>query len=122
MKKTLLTISVIVSNCFFAFAVVSGVVFTPVESIINKSRDLLDKVLPLLIGIGMIGFFWYMVVFVWLSVDNPTERQKAKVGMAWALGAMFLMVGIWGIIAFISSTLGTGLGGEMQPFKLPGEK
>jgi ABC-type anion transport system duplicated permease subunit len=122
MKKTLLTISLIVSNCFFAFAAVGGVVFTPFERIINSSRNLLDKVLPLLIGIGLIGFFWYMVVFVWLSVDNPTERQKAKVGMAWALGAMFLMICVWGIIAFISSTLGTELGGEMKPFKLPGER
>lgn len=126
MKKTLLTISTIVSSCFFVTAQLSpsgsvgGVTFSPLTTLIGKIQEILDRLVPFLISLAVVGLFWFMLKFVWKGADNPDERKKAKEGVMWSLFAIFLMVGIWGIMKFISYTLGIGLGGEIQEFKIPG--
>lgn len=94
--------------------------FTPLERIINLVQTLLDRAVPLLISLAILGFFCLLLMFIWKGPENPDIRQKTKQGMMWSLLAIFMMVAIWGIISFISSTLGIGLGGEMQEFRLPG--
>jgi apolipoprotein N-acyltransferase len=125
MKKTLLTITTIVSSCFFVLAqssltTTSAVTFSPVVSLITQIQRVLDRVLPLLVSLSVIGFFWFMLRFVWVGVDNPEERKKARTGVMWSLLTIFVMVSLWGIITFIASTLGVGVGGEMLEFRLPG--
>lgn len=126
MKKTALTIVSIVSACFFAYAQAtpssgaSPVTFTPLVNLINSFQILLDRAVPLLVSLAVLGLFWFLIIFIWKGPENPEVRQKAKQGIIWALFAIFMMVAIWGIISFISSTLGIGLGGQMQEFKLPG--
>jgi hypothetical protein len=61
-----------------------------------------------------------MLQFIWKGADNPEERKKAQVGIMWSLGAIFLMVAVWGIMVLISRTIGIQLGGDMQEFKIPG--
>lgn len=122
MKKTVLTISSIVSTCFFVFAQTGGAFFTPATSLIGAADRVISSLLPLLVGVGLAGFFWFMVVFIWKAADNPTEREKAKKGMAWSIGAIFVMVSVWGIIIFFSNMFGIGLGGEMPGFVLPGSQ
>jgi hypothetical protein len=124
MKKTLLTLSTIVSSCFFVSAQVSistgAPLFNTIVRLVGVIQKILDRAVPLLLSLAVLGLFWFMLLFVWKGADNPDERTKAKVGVAWSLGAIFMMVAIWGIIAFIATTLGVSLGGEMENFRIPG--
>lgn len=121
MKKTLLTISLIVNSGFFVFAQASAVTFSPITNLIKEFQKVLDRLVPLMVSLAVIGLFWFLVKFIWKDVDNPEERKKARVGMAWSIGAIFIMIALWGIIAFIASTVGVSTGGTMQGFKVPGE-
>ncbi len=124
MKKTLLTISLIVSSCFFVSSQVSppagSVTFTPITGFIAMLQQLLDRAVPLLISLAVLGLFWFLLQFIWKGANNPEERKKAREGAMWSIFAIFLMVGVWGIITLISVTLRIQLGGEMQDFKIPG--
>lgn len=121
MKKTLLTVSLIVSSCFFVSAESpADVTFTPVMRIFAMIQDIMDRLVPILISVAVLGLFWFMLLFVWKGANNPDERKKARDGVMWSLLAIFLMVAVWGILALISTTLGIDMGGEMQEFKLPG--
>ena len=129
MKKTLLALIMTASSCFFSYAQIqSQPLATAVTSgsgaftkFILLLQSILNKLVPLSIGFAFVGFLWFLVVFIWKSVDNPTERQKAKEGIMWSIVALFVMMAVWGIVIWIANLLGTGVGGSMPPFKLPGE-
>jgi hypothetical protein len=62
-----------------------------------------------LIGIALsfalIYFMWGVVQYV-LSADSAEERKKSKQVMLWGVFALFIVVSMWGIIAFARKTLG----------------
>lgn len=95
--------------------------FSKFTSLIAAVQNILNVATPLIIGIALLGFFWFLIIFMWKSVDNPEERKKAISGMSWSIIALFCMVAVWGIIQFLSNLLGIGIGGNPEPFKLPGE-
>jgi membrane protease YdiL (CAAX protease family) len=106
---------------FFVFAQAPLVTFSPITNLINEFQKILERLVPFLISLAVVGFFWFMMKFIWVDVDKPEARQKARVGMAWSIGAIFIMIALWGIITFIASTVGISTGGTMQGFKVPGE-
>lgn len=129
MKKTPLAIISTASGCFFSYAQIQS---SPITSAVTSGsgafanfilalQNILNKLVPLTIGFAFIGFLWFLVVFIWKSADNPTERQKAKEGIIWSIVGLFVMMAVWGIVAWIANLLGTGVGGSMPAFKLPGE-
>lgn len=120
MKKTLLTIFTIVGGFFSVYAA-SPVNFSPIVSFIEVLQKILDRFVPLLISLAILGFFWFILLFVWKGSESAEYRAKAKVGAAWSLGSIFVMIAIWGIIELIAYTLGITLGGDMGTFKLPGQ-
>lgn len=131
MKKTLLALMTSASSCFLLYAQIqtqSSSITSVVTSgsgaftrFIMVLQSILNKLVPLSIGFAFVGFLWFLVVFIWKSVDNPTERQKAKEGIMWSIIALFVMMSVWGIVAWLANLLGTGVGGSIPPFKLPGE-
>ena len=113
MKKTLLTISTIVSSCFFVTAQNPPVVtFTPFTDFITKLQDILDRSVPLLISLAVLGLFWFLLQFVWKGSSDPKAREGSIKGMGYSLLAIFVMVAVWGIIAFIANLTGIGVGGD----------
>lgn len=127
MKKTSLIISTIVSGCFFVTAQItqtSGstvINYTPFTSLIALIQSVFNRLVPLIIGIAVLGFFWFIIQFIWMAKDNPEAQNKAKQGIMWSLIALFCIVCVWGIIQMVAGILGVGLGGSAAPFKLPGE-
>jgi quinol-cytochrome oxidoreductase complex cytochrome b subunit len=136
MKKTLLALITTASSCFLSYAQITQPqtqVQTPtiastltsgsgaLTRYILSLQVILNKLVPLSIGFAFVGFLFFLVKFIWKSVDNPTERQKAKEGIFWSIVALFVMMSVWGIVAWLANLLGTGVGGSMPPFKLPGE-
>ncbi len=129
MKKLPLYISIGMSGIFSCYAqgigqftpVTTTVTFSPFTSLIALLQKILGVLTPLIIGIALLGFFWFLIIFIWKSVDNPEERKKAISGMTWSIIALFCMVAVWGIIQFAAHFLGIGLGGQPGEFKLPGE-
>jgi hypothetical protein len=131
MKKTLLAIIMTASSCFFTYAQITQTSVTPSSALIAGSgaftrlialaQTFLNKLVPFIIGLAVLGFFWYLILFIWKGADNPEERKKARLGVFFSLVALFVIVGIWGIIAVAANMLGVGTGGAMPAFKLPGE-
>lgn len=130
-KKTLLVIIATASSCFFTYAQIGQTSVAPSTAliagsgaftkIISLAQTFLNKLVPFIIGLAVLGFFWYLILFIWKGVDNPEERNKAKLGVLYSLISLLVIVGVWGIIAVVATMLGVGTGGSMPPFKLPGE-
>lgn len=91
-------------------------------SLLGMLQVLVVRAVPLLIGVALLAFFWYLIVFIWKASDNPEEQKKTKKGMFWSIVALFCMVSVWGLVGFIGSMLGINQGSSISGFKLPGEQ
>jgi hypothetical protein len=85
------------------------------------AQTIVSRLVPFLVGLAVVVFFWFLVTFIWKGKDNPEEQKKGRAGMMYSLLAIFVMVSLWGIITFIGGILGIGQGGSISGFNLPGE-
>lgn len=140
MKKTLLTYLFIVSSFLHVHALsvtlcgsvlIGGVkvsIACPGDSafsnkaigLINLAQTVVSRLVPLLIGLAVLAFFWFLVEYIWKGKDDPEEYTKGRAGMFYSVVAIFVMVSIWGIIGLIGSIFGVGQGGDIHGFRLPG--
>ena len=94
--------------------------YTGILGIIALAQRIVSRLVPLLIGVAVLAFFWFLIEFIWKGKDSPEEQQKGKAGMFWSMVALFVMVSVWGIVTFIGTTLGITQGGGIHGFVLPG--
>lgn len=83
----------------------ASVAIKDVSTLIEFLSDLLqNRVLPLLIGLAVVGFI-YGVLKYFLNPDNEDKRKNGKDFMTWGLISLFVMISFWGIIAIFQTTL-----------------
>jgi len=76
------------------------------DCIINKVIDqIINPLIPVLIGIGLIVFFWGIIQFV-LNADSEEKRTTGKQHMMWGIIGIFIMVSVWGIIYLLQDFFG----------------
>ena len=124
MKKALTIGSIVLSTVSFAAAQAGGslapvAVGAPAASnangllgLVTTLQTLLDRAVPLIISLAVIGLFYFLLMFVWKGSSDPKTRDDSVKGMGYSLIAIFVMVAIWGIIAFIANLTGIGVGGD----------
>jgi len=122
MKKSLTFLSIVASNIMLAAAQVGQVGQVSATGNINKGplvnllitvNELLARLVPIAIGLAVLGFFWFLISFIFQGKDDPTKQKAAMSGMGYSILAIFLMVSIWGIIGLLGNMIGVGQGGEV---------
>ena len=88
----------------FAFAQISD--GRPILGLMALAQTILSQAVPILIGCAVVGFFYGLVMFIWKGKEGGESLAKSKQFMIYSLGALFVMVSIWGIIALMQDTLG----------------
>jgi len=63
----------------------------------------------ILVGVAFLYFVWQVIKYA--LAKGPDDKEEARGAMIGGIIALLVIVGIWGIIAFLSSTLGIGIGG-----------
>jgi len=84
------------------------------EELVVKFRTWMNLIIPIIFGIALIYFFWGLATFINNSGDEK-GREEGKSKMIWGILALFVMVAIWGILRFISTTLDIDEGGTFDP-------
>jgi Type IV secretion system pilin len=90
--------------------------------LIGLAQNLLTQAAPLLVGVALLAFFWFLVMFIWKGSESSDEQAKGKKGMLYSILALFVMASIWGIIGFMGTVLGINQGGTMSGFNIPGKQ
>lgn len=62
------------------------------------------KIIPIMVAVAVLIFFYNMVQFIRLA-DNEQERAKFRSYVVSALGALFVILAVWGIVAVISTSI-----------------
>ena len=98
MKKTILTLLIIIPNMTFAAGV---------TDLIDAASDIVSTVLiPLAFALALLYFFWGMVKYIRTGAGSEEATKEGKKIMVWGIVGLFIVSSIWGIITFIRSELG----------------
>lgn len=98
MKKALFTAAL-----FALPAVASAQTPTNLTNLIALAGDILNRIIPVLIALALVAFFWGLVTYIF----KQGKDNGKKLITAGLLG-LFIMVSVWGIIRLAQNTLGTG--------------
>lgn len=107
MKKN--TIKKIFLFLFLIIPAVSFAAETPLGGVVNLVKgfgNVLAAVIPLLVGLAVIYFFWGIGQFILHDAGNDKSREEGKKKILWGIIAIFVMVSLWGITAWIGQVVG----------------
>ncbi|MBO05762.1 MAG: hypothetical protein CMI58_01760 [Parcubacteria group bacterium] len=90
-----------------AFAVAAP---TDFNSLVNIVVKLMGKVIPIIVALTLLGFFWGIAQFI-LNADKGKVQDKenkdlGKGTMFWGVIILFVMLSIWGIIGLLQTSFG----------------
>ncbi len=88
-------------------------------SFLALAQTFINRLVPFAIGVAVLGFFWFLIMFIWKGGQGATEKDSAIKGMGYSILALFLMVAVWGIIAMLANLLGVGIGGGVPTPTIP---
>ncbi len=107
MKKIATLSALFMSVPFFAFA-------QNFTAILNTFSNIVNSLIPLLMAIALLAFFWGVVKYIWNGGDAESEKSGRSIMVAGIVG-LFVMVAIWGIVGIIANTFGVGTGQKVNP-------
>ncbi|MEK7176898.1 MAG: pilin [Patescibacteria group bacterium] len=108
MKKTTLTLLAFLPS--FAFAQEE---FGNLETFATSIGGLVGTLLPVVVGIALLAFFWGLVKFIFAQ-GNEESKSDAKKTMVWGVIALFVMVSVWGLVGFIGDAFGIEQGESLE--------
>lgn len=76
---------------------------TDFKSLVNIIMGLLESVIPVIIGIGLVIFLFGIVKYL----TPGQSEEKLKEGrnlMIYGLIALFVMIAVWGLVGILTST------------------
>ncbi|NQV88586.1 MAG: hypothetical protein HQ402_03490 [Parcubacteria group bacterium] len=89
---------------FFVFAVAQPTNFKGFVGIIIGIVNLL---IPVLVGLAILSFFWGLVKFIKAGGSEDSVKEGKSL-MIWGVISLFVMISIWGILAFFTNSFGFG--------------
>jgi heme/copper-type cytochrome/quinol oxidase subunit 2 len=95
------TKTVLVAILMLAPAMASAQV--TIKSIINTLISFINPLIVLTIGFALLVFIWGLAKFIWHSGDKNAVDEGRRL-IIWGVLALFVMVSIWGIVAFVQQT------------------
>ncbi|HEY4513872.1 MAG TPA: hypothetical protein VJH69_00955 [Candidatus Paceibacterota bacterium] len=82
---------------------------TSVAEIVQRLETyIINPALLLIFTAGFFLFIWGLVMFL-INIEEKDKRNTGKDHMVWGLVGMFVMVGVYGILALISNTFDLGV-------------
>lgn len=85
-----------------------------IEDILNFFARVVTFLGPFLISVALLAFFASLIFYLFKRDEMP----QAKSYLWYSIMILFVMVSIWGIIAFLQQNLGIGDGRDL--YKTPG--
>jgi hypothetical protein len=92
------------------FPAISFAALDGVKGLLSAIREILGLIVPIVVGLAVIYFFWGLAQFILHSNDSKV-RDEGRSRMIWGIVALFVIFSIFGIINWIGSTIGIEVGG-----------
>lgn len=88
-------------------------------NLIALVQNIVARLVPLGIGMAVVALFFGIVMFVVTGRDDQKKRDEWLKWMLYSVLGLFVMVAIWGLVGFLASVLGVGVGGSAPTPSIP---
>jgi uncharacterized membrane protein YidH (DUF202 family) len=78
---------------------------TPFGGTLNIIGGFVSSLIPLLLSIAVLLFFWGLVKYIAQAADESAKEEGKRL-MIWGMIAIFVMVSFWSIIGYVQGSLG----------------
>jgi len=85
-----------------------------VGNILKEFQDILNLLIPIIIGIGLLFFLIGIVNYVTAGEDEEKQKQARNM-MLYGIVALFVMVAVWGLVSVLGQTFLSGQYGTAPP-------
>ncbi|MFC1720806.1 hypothetical protein ACFL0K_00960 [Patescibacteria group bacterium] len=99
------------------FLIIAGAVALPsvalaadAISVLNKFKQILDLIIPIVMTVALIGFFYGLAQYIFKADE---DKEKGKSIMIYGILALFVMVAVWGLVEVVANTFGVQTGGTI---------
>ena len=106
MKKILLSISFFTGSTLLVSAQAGQVNGRPLIDLLNLAQVIVNRLSPIAVTVALLAFFWFLIQFIWKASESAEAKNMSVKGMWYSILALFVMVSIWGIIAFLQNLFG----------------
>ena len=79
------------------------------KDIIDEVKGIIDILLPILVAVALIVFFWGLSKFI-LHSGNQADLEKGKNYMLWGILALFILLSYKAIVSLVATDLDIGDG------------
>ena len=76
---------------------------TTFAGLLNRVNDILNAVVPFLIGLGVFVIIYGVFGYLTHSADEE-KRAEARQFVLWGIIGVFIMLSIWGLISVLTNT------------------
>ena len=91
--------------------VISFAAFDGIKTLLRDFKAILDLVIPIVIALALIFFFYGIAQFVRSAGDGQAKTiEEGKKKMLWGVVGLFVMISIYGIIKFLGDSVGIDTG------------
>ncbi len=77
---------------------------TNIQTLLEAFGTLVETALPIAVGIALLALFWGLALFIFAAGD-ANKKDKGVHLMIWSVVALFVMVSIWGLVAWLGDAL-----------------
>lgn len=88
-------------------------------NLIALVQNIVARLVPLGIGMAVVALFFGIVMFLIQGRDDEKKRKSWLSWMMYSVLGLFVMVAIWGLVGFLASVLGVGVGGSAPTPTIP---
>lgn len=75
---------------------------TDITSFLAKFGDILNTIIPLIIGLAFVFFLWG--VFQYVTKEGAEEKGKARDTIIYGIIGLFVMLAAWGLVNVLMNT------------------
>lgn len=90
---------------------------TNASSLFEDTVTFLNRLVPVLVTVAVVLLIFNVIRFVIFKKEGNAKALQDVI--LWNVIGLFIILAIWGIIAFLSSSLGIGIGGSSLPVPQP---
>lgn len=88
-------------------------------NLIALVQNIVARLVPLGIGMAVVALFFGIIMFLVQGRDDEKKRKSWLSWMMYSVLGLFVMVAIWGLVGFLASVLGVGVGGSAPTPTIP---
>ena len=100
-------------------AIAAAQKFQNIKNILDDTISVLQILLFVFFGIAILVFSWGIVKYI-SAAGDPAKLKEARSFILWGIIFIFILVAIFGIVAFIKSAFDLGVPTDIKPPTLPG--